>query len=869
MSTTKRCLVVGMLALVACADLDRVDLGICGNRVTEADADEDCDTFDVDGFACEACRLQCNGDACPAGYACGVDGICRQPTGAFEPRAPQAIEPVASWATLDVDADGRDDLLVTHDDEDIARIEIRAFDDFADPLGVHREPTTVKASVPLIAGALGTGDDPALLVAHNPRAVSLSALRGRASGDDVLLPNLTGQFRGIQPTARLAPAVALGDRDEYMALVEPGQLSALSFGVLSDENAPRYLLEAPLLTRIDAGFVGEVEDVPAMVAMQLGSDIFAVEALVLAYPGASTLHVVRGPPSDAGTLTVTLVDLPEGVMIDGGVWAGDVNDDDVLDLLVGARGDTYVAYGSPVGVFSSRSDVATVDDRVDPIPYIQGAQPLAVADIDEDGYADFALPNHGIALSEPPGSSPVVGTCPVINGEKRYGCGLHETLIDSQVELAAPSWSEAIIADINGDDRLDVVGAVAGDPELDVLFSSPDGFMRRFLIEATGVPQHLRAGDFNDDFFADVAYDTRPDDGAAQGIQISYGRASDGPAPAVTVFEAEIVHDIRPASSGRELAFLWATEAGAPLNLSSAVGRSDQILAAELIMPIPIRLEEEGTAIPQRFALGRFDDAPGNDAALLYRDLYQPQNTPETHRVVIVPAGSNGALLGVLDEPVEHACKMTLLSCASALDALHPVGLDLDAESLEQDADWSAGLVVVADLDGEGSRDELILLAPARSGDGTVVVVAHSDGERFAVAQELFEPMHPLQAEVSHEGGLVLLAATDAGLSVFSLPAGDGVLTETAPVRLSAPIQPTSFAVYDGDLDGAHDEYAFASPDGVHVGTLFGGAIALVRVESRPAERVIAGDVDGDGLPDLAALIEGELVILRGEAKIR
>ena len=104
-----------------CANLVPLTPGVCGNGVV--DPGEDCDGF-ADAAAHEACgapsagplacRFTCAASAaCPTGYNCGNDLICRAPSGAFEPLgAPLSVG--ADGVTLaDFNGDGLADAL-TH-----------------------------------------------------------------------------------------------------------------------------------------------------------------------------------------------------------------------------------------------------------------------------------------------------------------------------------------------------------------------------------------------------------------------------------------------------------------------------------------------------------------------------------------------------------------------------------------------------------------------------------------------------------------------------------------------------------------------------------------------------------------------------------
>ena len=119
-------LALALVAVVlgpACAELP--ELGTCGNGVVEASGGEACDRGGADPLCSATCELLCvdagaapdgyvdvgAGAFCPAGHACGVDGRCRAPSGAFA----QVSDPVSVLAEQfvvgDVDADGAVDVI--------------------------------------------------------------------------------------------------------------------------------------------------------------------------------------------------------------------------------------------------------------------------------------------------------------------------------------------------------------------------------------------------------------------------------------------------------------------------------------------------------------------------------------------------------------------------------------------------------------------------------------------------------------------------------------------------------------------------------------------------------------------------------------
>jgi len=98
----------------ACADLEAVEPGTCGNLVVEAG--EQCDGADTCGTeASAACRFTCEPgvSACPDALACAADGVCVATAGTFVPYGlARRYELAADRLVVgDLDGDRRDDLV--------------------------------------------------------------------------------------------------------------------------------------------------------------------------------------------------------------------------------------------------------------------------------------------------------------------------------------------------------------------------------------------------------------------------------------------------------------------------------------------------------------------------------------------------------------------------------------------------------------------------------------------------------------------------------------------------------------------------------------------------------------------------------------
>ncbi len=198
-----RSLLIVVLSLVApaCASLDEVAPGVCGNLVTEAG--EQCDGQEGCGAAgVAACRYTCaQGErACPGDLACSVDGVCAASAGTFVPfDVARRYELAADRIVVgDLDGDRRDDLIGVGD---AVRVRFGAPDE---PLRASYEKA-IRA--PTGAAAFGELDD--------------------RPGLDVVFPTATGVFtllaRGRELEAvPYATATALPDDSAAACAPSPG-----------------------------------------------------------------------------------------------------------------------------------------------------------------------------------------------------------------------------------------------------------------------------------------------------------------------------------------------------------------------------------------------------------------------------------------------------------------------------------------------------------------------------------------------------------------------------------------------------------------------------------------------------------------------
>ncbi|HZO15418.1 MAG TPA: hypothetical protein VFB62_19230, partial [Polyangiaceae bacterium] len=95
--------------LFGCAEIDPIAPDVCGNHVVEPHVHEECDAPTGCGApqTPAACRFTCEGGAaCPDGYRCGVDHVCRKPSGTFEVIGQSELDFNRDLVVRDADGDG-------------------------------------------------------------------------------------------------------------------------------------------------------------------------------------------------------------------------------------------------------------------------------------------------------------------------------------------------------------------------------------------------------------------------------------------------------------------------------------------------------------------------------------------------------------------------------------------------------------------------------------------------------------------------------------------------------------------------------------------------------------------------------------------
>ena len=846
----------GLLSAVhlGCADLPPISIDVCGNGVVEPSHGEDCDGKGPSGSTCgapgttHACRYLCQAQPdCPTGFGCGLDGLCRASSSTWT--GPPAVNPHTPEAPLDIvvadaDGDGKGDV----------------FEQSPDAVTVHYDVTSSMETEHAVARD-------AILPAIGP-IVELSGDRLA----DAVVPADLGFFVSLGTQARVERATAYGaislppdvsDVQAFAADVLPEQpgTETLVIAEVALPGMPSTPVVVDVATSGLLAFIGELPDSPGKLAGppragRLNEDpsVVPCDELVFGYQGKSSVDLlVPCKPSKKGTVLLqnaqtTPLALPRGATIAGPITVEDVDGDGHLDLLVpAARGSGFeidVAYGRGDGTFvrSPGGDPTTSGDGSAGVAVSNvTAAPLAVADLDGDGEPDWVDPT-GAYLSRGDNAPVLVASAD------------------------GSPWTSAVVGRFDGDALPDIAVGSNQESWLAVYLNHGDDTFTPFVVRTPGTVSLLGAGDFDGDRINDVAVvttaiasnSTTPSDT----LSVAFGSPSGAPAEPKDIGE---FHGILELATARAV--------GGPRNV---VDGADELGALA-----------EGSDGSLAFAIifGRSD-----------RDLRAPYDLARASinegdvtayaPVRILPADVDGdgvTDLASLGERIDETSEFRIWANPMQGEASIRIGDSTFSDPLMQGFDWHYVLMGAVDLDGMPG-DELVVLGPRADGSGYQSAVASASlpmngaGRTYAVGTPSNVDLAftrselPLPDALSHNGRLriadvdgdgrkdvVALGQDDEnGALVVFFNDGHGALGSPTRVAGADKLDVRDFAVSKAPGD-EKPELVLLTTTGVYVvnahgrDLAVGGAPALSMTAGTPTSPslITAGDVDGDGVPDL------------------
>ncbi|MEM9489256.1 MAG: VCBS repeat-containing protein, partial [Myxococcota bacterium] len=511
---------IGSLWLVACNDLQNLQVGQCGNGVVEDG--EDCDLFveDGQGMSCGAatdpteqrCRFKCSttatttGDtsACPIGWSCNRSGVCQYASGQF-------IESVGSPVDLanqdiqigDFDGDGSNDLIGFTENSVSVRF----------GSGNGQFITSYNLAIPTVEGRPTVGrlnhSDPNLDDNNDdvlvPLNLGLLVLSGQT--DSTLAPmastvglppsSFASAIRAIAvpvpppPFSAALSALVIVDADPN---ADPGPDSGVRIFANETQEPDLILLgsssrDSANLTQVPVADLAALSGDP-----ELDGHEFA-----LGFPGDDRVFVlgIRSRGSDPEDRAEFDVDLIETVMLDPsdqvadeGVRFADVDGDGELDLVIAVERAKLTRIAVAPGQGGGQFNDPIIDPRFEALVMACEAMdnedctevPVGIGDLQGNGRADFVFPS-GVVLSDTSGG-----------------------LVVSYLRQSPEPWSEAVVADFNGDSYADIAAIAEGEAAVDFLLGDGAGQFTAVRAITSGFPYSLRVGDFDGNFISDLAF---------------------------------------------------------------------------------------------------------------------------------------------------------------------------------------------------------------------------------------------------------------------------------------------------------------------------------------------------------------------------
>lgn len=888
---------VGLLGLAlaptSCRELEAIELEECGNLVVEPALGEDCDGSSELGtcgnFNPESknviddgiCKFLCDptvaSTGCPedGGFRCGADGICRRPSGAFV----QGLDAIGTLATrLDgralQGALDRSDELLLFDDQ---KLQTFQFDLDGRVIATQTVPAKGRQ---LAIGAFSVNSN-----ADTEESQPAVALRYEASPTAVGIALYAVEDGSLSPVSMLDPELSFAADDEAVLFRAQGRAPALAELLMSfdaqglrvyDPRAGAFVRITDQLTFDEDRFAGiavddvlfanagcaelalapsdgEVRVIPICDKDGLNDDITVAEMSTISLPPG--IRIARTPDNDQLlTSSIFFALTPFG--------------DDLLDVFVVAHpmGDTtdkrlYVARqvdnGMPLmrngfePTFSElnidaegcKSETNTVTDT---------AQPLAFADFNEDEKVDVVT-EATVFISRNQGLRYTATVC----GDFR--------------------WHAAIVADLTGDGALDLVVQEQEKRETDppikfgtsllALINNGQGAFTQYRLTTSAVDD-VEVADFDGDGLADVAYTLENTGQETESVFLSYGRATNGPAPAEAV--ADFEYGVSQLASGR----FRGDDGAADLVVVDETGAHFVLVgsgARQLIAPI------------------LFENQLGTHAPTFLGSTRRPAGSIPPERLTSLATFTQ---VTPGDPPVTRSSIWA--TDFEEIDNPRPSGWPDVAENGTELFSGETPLLASIDLDPtEGDGEEVVFILPdlialyslTDDTDETDV----SQGSKWSVDHErALEPLEeappPLVVDLDRDGlddilyfagvdfdtsqvQLTLLRNTGAGPTASNAFDISSVLVDTDETEDFFEALAVPPAIAKVRLDGDARPEVVVIGDTVSVLTVSDGKLTMTSIGNNALgfpRAAAGGDFNGDGIDDIALAAGGQVQILFG-----
>ena len=865
-----------LLLLAGCANLPAIDAGVCGNGILEPG--EDCDSSDP---SCRACRIDCSPDqngerrACPDGWACGSDAICRQASGDFVAH-PATSESGLLGTAADFDGDGLSDVVTL------------------EPGGVSVHYFDTSGSQASSANIAGTPSWPAVGSLTDDGRASLTLTRGdisvlRGKADRTLSPIAYAPFpvqEGLEGYVIMNAMPGLDYLgDEVLGILRTGDSESV-WDVVGNQK----LFNLPPSAE------------PAFLPIRAADldPASPCDELVMAVNAASTVDVYETCRSVAAgqwewnknAVPAAKISLPLGFTVASSTLLAKVNSDEKLDIVVrGLKNKVaglFVSYGALGASFDSDPANADVvgNDKFAPLS-VWGATaelPLAVGDLNGDKKIDLVLPKTVL-----------------VSASASVYCGALGVAIPGYECVAyndGDPWSEAAIADFNANGIVDVIALRKKARHVDFLNGNgkdPGGF-NRVELPVDGTATDLAVGDFDGDLLPDAVFKVagsaaNPEDTLA----LVYGKPLAIPDAPTSVARLQhiqqlAVGNVAPFTGGlfdgvNDIGVLSQSLDGKSQSSAIFFGRADRQLQSSFTL-----FANNAPVSATRAFVGSFDDDPHPDLALVTSPV---GDTDPSQNLVLLPSTGEAALQQSM------ASATPFPSTFEACGALATV-VDLDSDGTDEivffglryddGATDPSGLAIARSVAGASGRT--FEISPVASQSVGLVDLWVLGAQCYLGADpgsagsgpggdDFLAPGAIQAVDFDGDGkfpdvmvlGLVPDADADLEPRLVLYKNEGGVLAESPvifddPLVDGAPLVAFSFAIANLDRD-PEPEVAVTSVDGrVFVMDMDRDAGQLSEpklvADVGGALSLRAGDFDGDGVADLVSSGPAGLSLLSG-----
>jgi hypothetical protein len=872
----RRALSFGSIAVVvvACSTLPDIPRGTCGNHVLEKG--EDCDGTAPDGSACRApgqpnaCRFDCSaGDngaapACPSGWGCGADGICRGATGAFTALSPSIASSATSVGLADYDGDGLADV------REVGQADIRIR--FGDAAGDLSQSFLISVSnAHPVAGQL-TGDK--LLDLAFASTEELAVWRGET--DRTLTPT-TYPTIPLPPNAPLAFVTAEVIRPrtglEVVVFLSDPLGNGFNLSVRGGDE-----LDATATTPLFLLKQGPGDLVAPLIAGRFDEDPVnsPCDEILAVFKGAHEVNVLptcRGDLANTtgpGHRTLPPLTLPSDIAIQN-VFILDANKDGHLDIFaISDENRTFTAFGLGDGTFAPPIEDTSVLSAL--------GTPIAVGFINDDNILDFVTTDAIIIFQQIP-------TAPGPDGSPGDG-GIEAKVFPAPTGV---NWSEAHILDINGNGKPDVV--CASPRRIDFYNGTGTALLDPTFYRIDGTPGLFSFGDFDGDLATDIAFREHFESGP-DGLSVMFGAQAAFPSPAVSEGRIGTISVVSggPISNDdplvlndgiADIGVLAKATDGQSQFVSILTGSADRLLQSPFVLTR--NKDRAGRQVPFPsaafgFAVGQFT----NDPALgdPHPDIAVAGVELESGKSDKVQSGElHMWLVPVTGEAVIDPSKVT----ASAL--VENLTFDTTTRAQTAGLDWvgQQASMTALDLDGvpKGGVDELLAIVPpvAESQKPGALFVFKVDGGAFNQPQRVsigfdapfVAPWTLRRADVNADGAIDVLAVYGDKPGMTARVYMNQKNGSLDPTPLGVPLPDGASLVAATTLNADQDtqlEVALLTSAGVFIADLAAEGnhftVGAKPVLATTGNSIAAGDVNGDGLDDLAISGAGVVQVFKG-----